>query len=253
MSLRFALLAVLLTASCLAGGCRGLTGGGLFARTNPSESSGAPSQPASLQSAQNAELDRTTTDDLIRRAAFSPGQVGDAPAGSPPLPPFMPEMNGPSQPPQSDMEFVQTPFGPAERFSPGGHYLNQGPTISGEMLARERAVTATERALELAEQLDQTRAEKAQLQSLIEDLQTELQSKNELLERAEKELAYARTDLEKSREKIEQWANETDQLKKRMESREKSHDKAFNELVELINTMIEKQQSPSDEAAILSP
>lgn len=234
-------------AATLATGCRGVPSLGSYLRPRKEVATAAPAQPHSLRPTTPATDDRSLVDRLIRPTQYQPGLNGPLMSGSPPLPPHTPAIGGGDLP--GNAQYIDEPYAPAELSPGGGHYLDRGPAVTGELLARERAVTATERALELSRQLEDARAEKAQLQTLIEELQNKLQDKSDLLNNALKELSNAKDDVARSQKTIDRWATETNALRKRMEEREAAHEKSFNELVELINTMIDQQNAANDNAA----
>lgn len=221
---------------------------GSLLRTKKELVTAEPAQPESLRPAPAQSSTHDTIEGLIRNAQYQPGQ-GPESLG-PPLPPHTPSIN--SFGPLLEGDPSDAPFAPADLSPQGRHYLDRGPAVSGELLARERAVTATERALELSRQLEQARDEKAQLQALVEELQKQVQDKSDLLDSALKELAAAKEELARSQSTVDRWAAETIALRKRMEERERAHEKSFNELVELINTMIDQQKSVNNNASELT-
>lgn len=141
----------------------------------------------------------------------------------------------------------------------GSGYLKAGPTVEGQLLGTAPP-TATERALELQEEVDELRSSYDQLRHQVLEVRDALQERERQIEdrdhalgKVEGELVQASKELAAAKDALRRWEDETNRLQGQLEVSEQRQLSTMDELATTLSELIQRYEATTAGDTTTSP
>lgn len=132
-------------------------------------------------------------------------------------------------------------------------YLRKGPSVIGTKLNLKPGETATQKALQLQDELQAAKLREDELRGRVADLEKEIDQKNTRLVEAIREMNSTRQELISVRSQLESWAQNMAQLREKIKAAEADNLATMQTIIGLLqqflqveSDMKERQREPLD-------
>lgn len=118
-------------------------------------------------------------------------------------------------------------------------YMGKGPSVQGQRLNLKPGQTATEKALELQEELQASSEREEALEGRVAELEVEIEKKNERIVQAIREMNATRNELIAVRGQLEAWATNMNELRSRIQSAEADNLATMQTIISLLQQFLQ--------------
>ena len=118
-------------------------------------------------------------------------------------------------------------------------FLNKGPAVTGTKLGLKPGETATARALELQQELDQYKSREDDYRKRVADLEKEIEQKNSRLVEAIREMNSTRQELVAVKSQLEGWSQNMTDLREKIRSAEADNLATMQTIIQLLQQFLQ--------------
>lgn len=118
-------------------------------------------------------------------------------------------------------------------------YLGKGPSVSGQRLMLKPGQTATEKALELMDELKDSQGREEELEARVVELDAEIEKKNQRIIQSIREMNATRQELIAVRGQLEVWAGNMNELRTKIESTEADNLATMQAIIALLQNFLQ--------------
>lgn len=145
--------------------------------------------------------------------------------------------------PEKDGRPVATPGGPGDGLAadgtPSSAYMGRGPAVQGSRLNLRPGQTATEKALELQQELADSNSREDELEARVAELEAEIARKDQRILQAIREMNATRNELIAVRGQLEEWSRVMDQLRERIKETEVENLATMQTIISLLQQFLQ--------------